>query len=600
MKSGTALLIALTLWLPDFANAQASPGTTAQDWPKKVKLLQETRLDIQLGSVKANRKVPPNTEVDVLEVNLPNLVIRQNNATTTIPADTTDFFERAGTPLSDNNSRETDPNLPSNPPNLEEIHPNLTSNPGPETLNNDEEREFFKACENADTQKIKAMLLANPKLAHAAMLGASGAKGNGYTGGFPFIVNALHRLIKKASQHPKRIEAIKALVEGGVDPTANTSEEGASWSYGLATSPSSLTIEELDYLLGQGADPDFGFCSLPVPPLGKLASQFVKTKSQEEKKVLAELMRIYIKHGANPDKEWIASWSSVKGAKIKSAAMVSEMTGDSELAVIFKERTTAPHLSNPTLAPGTQLTKPEMILVKGGTLPQDSELAGKSAESFEIGKYEVTWHKWQEVSAWAAKNGYSDLLGTGKGSSPNHPVRQITWLDALKWCNAKSEKNGLKPYYSVNGSVFRTGKAPYEGVGAVETDSNANGYRLPTEAEWEWAARGGLSSKGYTYSGSNDIADVAWNNVYKRMDKPVGAKKPNELGIFDMSGGVWEWCWNAAPDEMWDASVSHRRIRGGATQNFPSYCKINYRKIGYDLDSGSNHIGFRLARNANP
>jgi formylglycine-generating enzyme len=595
MKSATSLLLAFVLGLPAFARAQSTPGVQNPDWPKKVKLLQETRLDILLGTVKASRKVPPNTEVDVLQVDLPNLVIRQNNATATIPADTTDFFEKAGTALSGNNSRETEQNLPSNPQNLEEIYPNLTTNPGPETLNSDEEREFFKACENADTEKIKAMLSANPKLAHAAMLGRSGIVADGATGSFPFIVNALHRLIKKTSQHPKRIEAIKALVEGGVDPTASTSEEGASWSYGLATSPSMLTIEELDYLLGQGADPDFGWCSAALPPLGKLASQFVKTKSQEKKKELAELMRIYIKHGANPDK-----WSSVKGAKIKSAALISEMTGDPELAAILAEKKKTPHISNIEQTAGTQLTKPEMILVKGGTLPQDSELAGQSAESFEIGKYEVTWHEWREVSAWAAKNGYSDLLGTGKGSSPNHPVRQITWLDALKWCNAKSEKNGLQPYYSVNGLVFRTGKAPYEGVGAVEMDSNANGYRLPTETEWEWAARGGLSSKGYTYSGSNDISDVAWNNVYKRMDKPVGTKKPNELGIFDMSGGVWEWCWNAAPDEMWDPSVSHRRIRGGATQNFPIYCKINYRKIGYDLDSGSNHIGFRLARNAKP
>jgi hypothetical protein len=94
MKSAL-LLIALAFCAPAFVKAQSDASTPARDWPKKVKLLQETRLDIQLGTVKANRKVPPNTEVDVLQVNLPNLVIRQHNATATIPADTTDFFEKS-------------------------------------------------------------------------------------------------------------------------------------------------------------------------------------------------------------------------------------------------------------------------------------------------------------------------------------------------------------------------------------------------------------------------------------------------------------------------------------------------------------------------
>jgi formylglycine-generating enzyme required for sulfatase activity len=195
-----------------------------------------------------------------------------------------------------------------------------------------------------------------------------------------------------------------------------------------------------------------------------------------------------------------------------------------------------------------------MITVQGGTLPQSSELAGTVVETFRIGKYEVTWSEWQEVQAWAVVNGYPDLEGVGEGASSEHPVMLISCYDAAKWSNAKSEKEGLTPVYLVSGQIFREGGSPGEYV-ALEVNSSADGYRLPTEAEWEWAARGGINSQGYIYSGSDDADAVAWYGDWEGGPKAVGTKTANELGIYDMSGNAWEWVYDAGRDPTW--------LRGG-------------------------------------
>ena len=226
-----------------------------------------------------------------------------------------------------------------------------------------------------------------------------------------------------------------------------------------------------------------------------------------------------------------------------------------------------------------------MIKVTGGTLPQSSELAGQTVATFQIGKYEVTWDEWQEVRTWAVANGYSDLASVGEGSTGRHPVHTVNWYDVLKWSNARSEKEGLVPVYQVSGAVYKTGQS------VPTLKSNANGYRLPLEKEWEWAARGGVSSQGYTYSGSNDLNAVAWyysNSSYET--KAVGTKSANELGIHDMSGNVWEWCE--------DSVSSDRRFRGGSWLNGAVYCSVADRDYGYGPDNRVNSIGLRLARSS--
>jgi sulfatase modifying factor 1 len=229
-----------------------------------------------------------------------------------------------------------------------------------------------------------------------------------------------------------------------------------------------------------------------------------------------------------------------------------------------------------------------MVSVQGGTLPRTSELAGAKVADFQIGMYPVTYEEWQGVRNWALKNGYDMSQGTGGG--PSHPVVEVNWYDCVKWCNAKSEMEGLKPVYSIKEGIYKKGSISLTGF------ELGSGYRLLQEAEWEWAARGGLYSKGYNYAGSNNLSAVAWysdnskdtSNSYAAVHA-VGQKLPNELGLFDMSGNVWEFCWESGRPSI------YRRIRGGACCDDESNCRTSYGDGGV-MDCLDWKTGFRLAR----
>jgi len=201
-----------------------------------------------------------------------------------------------------------------------------------------------------------------------------------------------------------------------------------------------------------------------------------------------------------------------------------------------------------------------LVYVEGGSFQMGSNDGGSdekpvhqvTVSSFYIGKYEVTQKEWQEVMGSNPSNWKGDNL----------PVEQVSWYDAVDYCNKRSRKEGLTPCYSGSGSN-------------ITCNWSANGYRLPTEAEWEYAARGGNKSKGYKYSGSNDVGAVAWydgNSGNKTHE--VGTKAANELGIHDMSGNVWEWCWDwynsgyyaksPGSDPKGPGSGSSRVLRGGS------------------------------------
>ena len=231
----------------------------------------------------------------------------------------------------------------------------------------------------------------------------------------------------------------------------------------------------------------------------------------------------------------------------------------------------------------------KMVTVLGGTLPASSELGNQTVASFQIGKYEVTWGEWREVREWAVSHGYTDLAGVGDtrpwGRGDSFPVVSVSFYDVVKWCNAKSVKEGKTPVYTVDGTTYKVGeRAPTVVVGA-------NGYRLPSEKEWEWAARGGLQTRGYRYSGSNDFNAVAWANFSTEEYKAVGGKMGNELGIYDMSGNVWEWCNDVV-------NPSYRRMRGGGWSSFADDATVAYRGYGHDPAVRYYDFGFRLARSS--
>jgi formylglycine-generating enzyme required for sulfatase activity len=235
--------------------------------------------------------------------------------------------------------------------------------------------------------------------------------------------------------------------------------------------------------------------------------------------------------------------------------------------------------------------KPEMIKVEGGSLPKDSQVPNKTVKAFEIGKYEVTWGEWQKVRDWAVANGY-DLKDVGQGLRENHPVTGVNLQDVVGWCNAKSEMERLTPVYQLKGKTYKSGACKEKDGDTIKQTTSAKGYRLPSEAEWEWAARGGKNSKKYTYAGSNDLSAVGWfkDNSEKKTHR-VGKKHPNEQGIYDMSGNVWEWCFDLK-------GTLKRCTRGGSWSREAGDAAVANRGYDIDQDHRSRDRGFRLARSS--
>jgi formylglycine-generating enzyme required for sulfatase activity len=227
------------------------------------------------------------------------------------------------------------------------------------------------------------------------------------------------------------------------------------------------------------------------------------------------------------------------------------------------------------LSSSLKAIEPEMVFVEGGTFKMGctSEQGGDcyddekptrrvTVSSFQMGKYEVTQAQWRAVM----------------GSNPSHfsgcdncPVEQVSWNDIQDFIGKLNAQTGKK-------------------------------YRLPTEAEWEYAARGGNKSKGYKYAGGNDIGSVAWySSNSSSKTHAVGQKQANELGIYDMSGNVWEWCedWygdyssSRQTNPKGPQNGSGRVLRGGSWPSGAKYCRVSGRNNPYPVSRGSNS-GFRL------
>lgn len=247
--------------------------------------------------------------------------------------------------------------------------------------------------------------------------------------------------------------------------------------------------------------------------------------------------------------------------------------------------------------------KPKMVMVEGGTFkmsPKENGVDPKtkkkivydiSVSSFEMSKFEVTVADWK---AYTMANNMNMPARPSWGWNDDYPITNISWTDAVKYCNWLSKENNLKPAYSKKGDKY-------------VCDFSADGYRLPSEAEWEYAAKGGNKSKNFTYSGSNDLEMIAWYaNNSRKSPKEIGTKLANELGLHDMSGNVWEWCWNYYSPiyhlaEKRDNPIGpdrgeKRSVRGGSWDS----SKLEYLKpsnqLSWNPNSTNEFFGFRVVR----
>ncbi len=253
---------------------------------------------------------------------------------------------------------------------------------------------------------------------------------------------------------------------------------------------------------------------------------------------------------------------------------------------------------------------PGMVLIPGGTnagTNPDVDVGAYTltVSHFYMDKFEVSKTQWDEVYLWAITKGYSfDNVGSGKAT--DHPVHTVNWFDVVKWCNARSEKEGRSAVYTigVNGAVYKVGQ---EWNNVIQ--SAAAGYRLPTVVEWEYAARGGVANQRFSWGDTNTIqharanyygssstitydSESGMHPTYATgnapFTSPVGKFAPNGYGLYDMTGNVSEWCF----EWYLGQEGSRRVVCGGSWTDNAYYCRVGFPFMG-PSDYPRNSAGFR-------
>ncbi len=290
-----------------------------------------------------------------------------------------------------------------------------------------------------------------------------------------------------------------------------------------------------------------------------------------------------------------------------------------------------------TNAPAGMALIPAGTFTMGNTIG-DSDIADATPTNIYVSAFYmdvnlVSYSQWTNVYAYATSHGYNFAhVGSGKNSAANQPVQTVDWFDCVKWCNARSQQAGLTPVYYADAGytqVFMKGDSGR----TVYQNLTTNGYRLPTEAEWEKASRGGLSGQRFPWG--NTISDSQANyyayplslnsdgyaydvNSYTGYNptcatggspytSPVGSFAPNGYGLNDMAGNVWEWCWdwygtpygqstNTNPTGSGPGSGC-RVLRGGGWGGYASLARCAFRYYYHDYPVNAyNDIGFRCVR----
>jgi formylglycine-generating enzyme required for sulfatase activity len=306
----------------------------------------------------------------------------------------------------------------------------------------------------------------------------------------------------------------------------------------------------------------------------------------------------------------IAFWHGETGNPARAAALL-----DSAAALVNKKAFVKQPFRASIQAFDTLVFKklmeryyPVMLKVEGGAFDmgcdpeiekcysdRNDNLHPQTVSTFQIAKYETTW--WQYLLFCKATG--HDYKSPGWGTDGDNPAVNVSWFDAVLYANWVNVQFGLDTFYLVENKRKGTWSDFYD---VTLNTTLQKGYRLPTEAEWEYAAKGGKYRSPFVFSGGNEIDTVAWygGNSGSRT-RPVGGRKANALGLHDMSGNVWEWCWDRhgdyepAPDKDYKGPPdgSDRVLRGGGWDNVAGYCRAANR-YRFTPVTRFDHYGFRL------
>lgn len=337
-----------------------------------------------------------------------------------------------------------------------------------------------------------------------------------------------------------------------------------------------------DINLKELAEETEGYCGADIEEIVKNAVEnkfILETENEEEKKITTNNLLEATKS--------IDSLSNILSDKIDVLKKSYKK---------FKIKSASQKIKNGKRIAGKPTFK-DMIIVNGGKYTPSFFNEEREVCNLEVCKYQTTQDMWMEVM----KKNPSEFKGGRR------PVENVSWWDALEFCNKLSEKHGLKPVYDLSQKeegILRI----YQSNGKIEYPNVADfrkteGFRLPTELEWEWFARGGEIAMqdgtfDFIYSGSNDIYEVSWYGINSgRKTHDVGIKKPNQLGIYDCSGNVYEWCYDTINSGyisektpyIYDETESNRRLKGGSWyDNNDSNCRIFKRND----DKATSNRGF--------
>ena len=232
----------------------------------------------------------------------------------------------------------------------------------------------------------------------------------------------------------------------------------------------------------------------------------------------------------------------------------------------------------------------DMVLIDGGTFTMGSPANERGRSANEGPQHQVTVSSFYIGKYPVSQDDYQQIMGSNPSSfkGSNLPVEQVSWFDAIAYCNKRSLAEGLTPVYTVNGNN-------------VSWNSDANGYRLPTEAEWEYACRAGTQTPFYS---GNSVNDAGWHSGNSGgKTHPVGEKQPNSWGLYDMHGNVLEWCWDwlgnytgeAQTDPQGVSSGKDRVYRGGSWYFTALQTRSAFR-FGNTPSLRIFFVGFRVAR----